>query len=333
MLMSKLHRVLPGRDPGIRRVRSGAGFRYLRPTGAPVQARDRARIAALVIPPAWQDVWICTDANGHIQAVGTDEAGRRQYLYHPDWATKQDKGKFARSMALAAQLPTARAKVTSALHTEGIGRERVLAVAFRLLDRGAPRIGSTRALRGTRGLTTLRRGDASVDGTGVTLAFPGKGGKPQRLRIDDVDLASAVGELTRGAARRRLLAYRRGRRRVALTPVDVNDYIRHVTGDSFTAKDFRTLRGTIVAAQELAAGGPIVVEGARRRGRDRRRLQRERDGAERRAVRACAAALGNTEAVARGSYIDPRVFERFREGRALDLSVSPETAIRRLLLE
>lgn len=357
--MARLKRVRPGLDPGIRRVRSGAGFRYVRPSGAPVTPRDRTRIEGLVIPPAWEDVWISAHATGHIQAIGTDAAGRRQYLYHPDWSIGRDEGKFARALALAAALPAARAKVTAALRADGIGRERVLAAAFRLLDDAAPRMGSTRALAGTRGLTTLRRGDATVEGSVITLTFPGKGGRRQRLSMDDADLAAAIGELRRGPDRRRLLAYRRARRRVSLTPGDVNRYIRDVTGDAFSAKTFRTLHGTIVAAQSLAAEGAALERAAPRGRRGRRggdarsprssRRERKRAGeraregaqvrvrqphqeaAERRAVRACADALGNTVAVARGSYIDPRIFERFREGRVLDTSISPETAIRRLL--
>ncbi|GGA63993.1 DNA topoisomerase [Pseudoclavibacter endophyticus] len=320
--MARLKRVNPDRDPGCTRVRRGSGFSYLRPSGARVSPRERARIEALVIPPAWRDVWICANPRGHIQAVGTDEMGRRQYLYHPAWAERRGRGKYARALRLAEALPAARAKVTAALSGDGIGRERVLAAAFRLLDRAAPRVGSTRALAG-RGVTTLLRGDATVEGDRVTLSFPGKGGKWQRLVIDDAALAEVIGELARGEPRRRLFAFRRGRRRVPLRPRDVNAYITETAGSEFSAKDFRTLRGTTVAARALADA---------KRGFDGRRPSRRKlAAAERDAVRAAAGALGNTPAVARDAYIDPRVFARFRRGRVVEDGVSDETALRRLL--
>lgn len=275
---------------------------------------------ALVIPPAWEQVWISIDPLGHIQAVGTDEAGRRQYLYHPLWRERRDKGKFARALALAEALPSARRQVTKAMRRTELDRERVLAVSFRLLDSAAPRIGSTRYLErhGSRGLTTLQRRDAAVAAPVVTLSFPGKSGKRAYLEVDDDDLAEVVAQLVQGRARSPLLAYRRGTRRVPLKPSDVNDHVRSLTGGSFTAKDFRTLRGTIVAAQSLARIGTVDTE-------------RDRKAAERLAVRATSEALGNTPSVARASYIDPRVFERYARGDLIDLDLSPESGIRSLL--
>lgn len=318
--MARLRRVRPLQDDGIRRVRSGSGFRYLDAAGRDVSAADRERIVALVIPPAWHDVWISVRADGHIQAVGTDDAGRRQYLYHADWAARRDRGKYARMLALAEALPTARARVTKSLRRQDLDRERVLATAFRLLDEAAPRIGSERyfTAHGSRGLTTLQRRDAAVAAPSVTLSFPGKSGKRQFLEIDDEDLATVMAVLAAGRPRSPLLAWERGRRRVALKPQEVNDYVRALTGGSFTAKDFRTLRGTIMAAEALARIGTAGTE------RDRRR-------AEQLAVRATAELLGNTPAVARGSYIDPRVWARYRDGHLLDLSGSPEAAIQRLI--
>ncbi len=260
------------------------------------------------------------DPRGHIQAVGTDDAGRRQYLYHPQWRERRDRGKFARALALAEALPGARRLVTRALRRTELDREKVLAVSFRLLDAGAPRIGSARYLErhGSRGLTTLQRRDASVEASVVTLSFPGKSGKQALIEIDDADLAEAVAALVQGRPRSSLLAYRNGGRRVPLKPSEVNDHVRSLTGGAFTAKDFRTLHGTIVAAEALARIGPVGTE-------------RERRAAERLAVGATADALGNTPAVARGSYIDPRVFARFAQGHVLELGVSPESAIRALL--
>jgi len=316
----RLARVSPTETPGIRRIRAGSGFRYLDADGAAVLPVDRERIDELVIPPAWEDVWICADERGHIQAVGTDAAGRRQYLYHPQWRDRRDKGKFARALELAEALPRARRRVTSALRTDTLDRDRVLAVSFRLLDTAAPRVGSSRYLErhGSRGLTTLQRRDASVEASVVTLSFPGKSGKRAFLQIDDDDLALAVSELVTGRARSALLAHRLGNRRKPLTPSEVNDHVKTLTGGAFTAKDFRTLRGTILAAEALAHIG--VPQTAK-----------EFKSAERLAVQATADALGNTPAVARSSYIDPRVFARFARGETLDLGIAPESAIRILL--
>lgn len=318
--MPRLTHVRPRIDPGIRRIRSGSTFRYVAPRGRALTPSDRERIAALVIPPAWEDVWISAEPLGHIQVIGKDEAGRQQYIYHPRWRERRDRGKFVRALALAEALPTARARVTKAIRDDDIQRARVLAVAFRLLDEAAPRVGSARylSLYGSRGLTTLLRRDATVEASTVRLAFPAKSGKRALLEVDDPDLAAAVVLLQAGKGSAPLLSYRRGRRRVRLTPLDVNAHIRAMTGGAFTAKDFRTLRGTIVAARTLSAIGGL--DGAR-----------ERQDAELRAVRATAAVLGNTPAVARRSYIDPRVFQRYAKGQLLDLTVSPEAAVRRLL--
>ncbi|BDV29474.1 DNA topoisomerase IB [Microbacterium terricola] len=318
--MVRLRRVHPDSDPGFRRVRAGAGFRYVDADGDGAGEDDRERIRALVIPPAWEDVWISAAANGHIQAVGTDEAGRRQYLYHPDWRARRDSGKFGRSLALAAALPHARGRVTTALHRERLDREHVLGAAFRMLDSAAPRIGSARYLErhGSRGLTTLQRRDARVNGQEITLSFPAKSGRRAFIEIDDADLAATIEQLSAGRPRSRLLAYESGRRRVPLTPADVNAYVRSLTGGTFTAKDFRTLRGTILAAEALARIGTVDTKSDRKR-------------AEQLAVRATADALGNTVAVARGSYIDPRVFALYGRGKLLDLGVSPESAIRSLI--
>ncbi|WP_314422050.1 DNA topoisomerase IB [uncultured Microbacterium sp.] len=315
-----LTRVVPGEEPGIRRIRSGSGFRYLDAADQPVAEADRERIRDLVIPPAWKDVWIAADPLAHIQAVGTDDAGRRQYLYHPLWRAGRDQRKFARALRLAAALPSARAQVTRAINQDGLTRERALAVAFRLLDDAALRIGSERYLvkNGSRGLSTLRRHDVRIDGSTVSLSFPAKSRQLASIEITDAPLAEALTEFSVGSPRAPLLAYRKGRRRVRLNSGEVNGYLKKVTGAAFTAKDFRTLHGTILAADALARIGRLETKNERRR-------------AERLAVQATASALGNTLAVARGSYIDPRVFRQYARGRTLDLTVSPETAIRKLL--
>lgn len=319
--MARLVRVRPDMDAGYHRTRSGSGFRYTADDGRAVGRRDLARIRSMVIPPAWTDVWISAEPQGHIQVVGTDGAGRRQYMYHPDWTRHRDKGKYARALQLAESLPRARARATASLRRGELDRERVLAAAFRLLDRSALRIGSQRYLlqHGSRGLTTLRRRDAAVADAMVSLAFSGKSGQRQALQIDDPDLAVAILLLIEGRPASPLLAWQRERRRVPLTPTEVNAYVRALTGGPFSAKDFRTLRGTIVAADALARIGTAETQ---------RAIQK----AEVEAVRAAATALGNTPSVARGSYIDPRVFQRYRSGVLLDTSVSPESAIRSLVL-
>jgi DNA topoisomerase IB len=319
--MARLIRVRPYEDPGFRRVRSGRGFRYVDHSGSAVADADAERAHALVIPPAWREVWIAREPRAHIQAVGTDDAGRRQYLYHPDWSKRRDKGKFARALDLAESLPRARSRVTQSIRRPELDRERVLAASFRLLDQVAPRVGSARyfASNGSRGLTTLQRRDAEVDGGHLTLSFPAKSGKRAFLQLDDDDLAATMAELAAGRPRAPLLAYQRGRRRVPLTPGDVNAYVRALTGGSFTAKDFRTLRGTVLAAEALARLGTVDTKSDLKR-------------AELLAVRATADALGNTPAVARSSYIDPRVFELYRKGRVMDVNGSHDNAIRRLIL-
>lgn len=315
-----LVRVQPGQDPAIRRVRAGNGFRYIAAGGGPVSKADAERIQALAIPPAWKDVWIAADALAHIQAVGTDAANRRQYLYHADWSRRRDRGKFARALQLAAALPTARAQVTKTLRGDGATRERALATAFRLLDAAAPRIGSAEYLRryGSRGLTTLRRSDAAVEGAVVSLAFQAKSGQHTELEIDDADLASVISELAAGRPRARLLWYWNGRRQTGLTTAELNAFIRTLTRAKVTAKDFRTLQATIVAADALARIG--ATDG-----------RREQAHAINLAVQVAADHLGNTRAVARSSYIDPRVLQQYRRGVLLDRSVAPETAIRSLL--
>lgn len=318
--MASLVRVIPGEDRGIRRVRSGSGFHYVDETGDTVADADLERIRDLVIPPAWTDVWIAADPLAHIQAVGTDDAGRRQYLYHPLWRARRDRRKFTRALKLAEALPTARRRATRMLRAEGLTRARALALAFRLLDDAALRVGSERYLvrHGSRGLTTLQRRDAQVDGADVSLRFPAKSGRTASIEVHDEALADAIADFAVGSPRAPLLAYRKGRRRVRITPAEVNAYLRELTGASYSAKDFRTLHGTILAADALARIGALDSR------QDRRR-------AERLAVQATATALGNTTAVARASYIDPRVFREYARGRTLDLSVAPETALRRLL--
>ena len=280
--MPRLRRVEPYVSPGFTRVRRGRGFAYVHTDGGVAGRAERARIADLAIPPAWEDVWIADAANAHILAVGVDAAGRRQYLYHPVWREKQDAEKFLRMTALAEVLPAARRTVQRDLALEELPRERVLAAAFRTLDLGAIRIGSEESLAGfrSRGLTTLLVRNAALDPPEtVRFRFRAKGGIAQDLRVSDAALATFV-EHNAGAfgVRRGSTRGRRGAGCERARAADVNDDIRARTGGDFTAKDFRTLRGTIAAADHLAELG---AEGtARARGRAiRDAIEHASDGA------------------------------------------------------
>lgn len=324
--MGSVHRIDPGRTPGIRRIRSSGRFRYLDAGGRSVDTDTRARITALAIPPAWTRVWISPDPDGHIQAMGTDAAGRRQYLYHPGWRTGRDRRKFARALELARVMPQARTRATRALHDDDAHR-RALGAAFRLLDRAGVRIGSPTYLRrhGTRGLVTLRWADLSQRDDEIELRFRGKLGRPQRIVFRDAELAEWLDEQPARPPRATLLRHRDGARMRPLTPQAVNAFVHECTGGRFTAKDFRTLRGTIAAAESLAAhaAGAAAVESAARGDAAGDPVLRAVDDA--------AGALGNTRAVARASYIDPRVFREARRGRYLDRSITAESALLRLL--
>ncbi|MFB7249490.1 DNA topoisomerase IB [Microbacterium sp. NPDC056234] len=313
--MPRIRRVDPATVPGIRRVRSRGRFRYRNPDGSAVSSADRERISSLVIPPAWTDVWISPDANGHVQAIGTDAAGRRQYIYHAHWRTRQDGEKFERALRLAAALPSLRAQATRALRGDD-DRARVLAAAFRLLDRTAIRVGSPGYLRryGSRGLTTLRWADVSWDASMITLAFRGKMNLIHTIEFEDEDLIAWISSHPAHPPRAFLLRYSAGRRLRTITPGDVNAFLAECAGEPFTAKDFRTLRGTTTAALVLAEHSDEDAE--------TRELA---------AVDAVAAALGNTRAVARASYIDPRVLAAARKGRFIDPAQSPENGLLRLL--
>ncbi len=304
--------------PGLRRASDG---RWHAETGRALgDAATLERLEALAIPPAWTDVWASPDPLWHIQATGLDAAGRRQYRYHPMWNERRGREKFERALRLAETLPAARRLVSRDLALEAFPPSRALAAAFRLLDVSALRIGHEEYLRdyGSRGVTTLLcRHVAIADGI-ASFAFPAKSGQRWRSAVRDERLVAYLAEVSRArAADRRLLAWR-DRRWHAITPAQVNDYIRLRTGGGFTAKDFRTLHGTVTAAVELARIGP-------RRGRDA-------TAAVALAVRRTAEALGNTPATARASYIDPRVIDRYLAGETLRAGrLSPERALCEML--
>jgi DNA topoisomerase IB len=299
-------------EPGFARRRSGRGFRYLSPAGAPVRdPATLARIKALVIPPAWQDVWISPDPAGHIQAIGTDAAGRRQYRYHDQWREHRDQLKYDRMLEFGVALPQIRETVTAHLGGRGLRRDRVLAAAIRLIDLGFFRAGGEEYAteNGTFGLATIRR-DHVVCGDGeLTFEYPAKGAIQREQAVADEQVCAVV----RSLKRRRwggteLLAYRSGAGGSSaggsgagghdVTAADINDYLREISGGDFTAKDFRTWNATVLAAVGLAVSERAQTPTARKR-------------AIARVVAEVAGYLGNTPAVARASYIDPRIIESY----------------------
>lgn len=321
--MPRLRRVEPYISPGFTRLRRGRGFAYVHTDGGVAGRAERARIADLAVPPAWEQVWISDAPNAHILAVGVDAAGRRQYLYHPVWRAKQDAEKFLRMTALAEVLPAARRTVRRDLALEEMPRERVLAAAFRTLDLGAIRIGSEESLADfrSRGLTTLLVRNARLDDVDtVRFRFRAKGGIAQDIRVTDAALATFVGRSAERSPASRLYAWLDGRRMRAAIASDVNEDIRARTGGDFTAKDFRTLRGTIAAADRLAEIGP--ESSARARGR-----------AVRDAIEVASTVLGNTPAIAKASYVDPRVVAAYEHGRTIERRGGRETALLALLVD
>ncbi|MET9880312.1 DNA topoisomerase IB [Actinacidiphila glaucinigra] len=293
-------------DPGYTRKPHGRGFSYRDVHG--VVLRDPAeldRIKALVIPPAWCDVWICTRTNGHLQAVGTDAAGRRQYLYHPQFRAEQEQSKHDHVLEIAERLPQVREAVEAHLCDRGLTRDRVLATAVRLLDLGFFRIGSDRYvdLNDTYGLTTLLREHGRCRRGEVLFTYPAKHGK-ERIQgvVDAPTYRSLSALLHRRGGGDRLLAYWERPSWREVSGADVNAYLKDLAGTVATAKDFRTWHATVLAAVALA-----ISQGATRSESGRRR-------AIARAAREVSGYLGNTPAVCRASYINPRVVELYEEG-------------------
>jgi DNA topoisomerase IB len=295
--------------PGIRRRRRGKGFSYHHDDGTPVTEEELARIRALVIPPAWTDVWICPWPNGHIQAIGTDSAGRRQYRYHDVWRERRDHEKFDRMLELGERLPALRSRVAFHLRGEELSRDRVLAAAVRLLDTASFRIGGEEYAEenDTYGLASLRRRHLQVRGAEMVFDFPAKLGVRRLATVSDAGAAAVFAALKARRSGSSLLACRHGSRWKTLHAEDVNAYLKEWIGDQFSAKDFRTWNATVLAAVRLARVDPVPAsERARRR-------------AVTAAIGEVAEYLGNTVTVCRGSYVDPRLFEVFErsDGRLL----------------
>jgi DNA topoisomerase-1 len=291
-------------SPGIRRRRAGRGFSYIGPDGRRIRdAGQVAWIKSLAIPPAWTDVWICTSRRGHLQATGRDARGRKQYRYHPDWRAVRDGAKYGRMIAFGRALPAIRRRVDADLRRRGLPRERVLAAVVRLLATTRLRVGNEEYARDNRsyGLTTLRDHHAEVGSTRIRFRFRSKGGKISDVELSDARLARVVARCQELPGQE-LFAYLDEEGEVrSIGSADVNDYLRDITGQDFTAKDFRTWSGTVQAASALGA-----LRAARSDAEARRNIVR--------AVEQVAEWLGNTPAVSRKAYIHPAVIDAYLDG-------------------
>lgn len=311
--------------PGYTRRRWGKGFSYRGLRNEVLRdPQELKRIRSLAIPPAWQDVWISPYPNGHIQATGQDAAGRRQYIYHPHWREMKDREKFDRALELAQALPAARRIVTKYLRSSESTPERAFAAALRIIDSGALRVGGSRyaEMNGSYGTTTLRIEHVTVQDTRLILEFPGKHGQEWYVELDDEDLVAAlVPMLERPDADTALAYIGVDGQWHSIDASQLNGFLREATAGDFTAKDFRTWQATVSAAMGLARAHSEATT---------RRAQQQ---AVARTVREVAERLGNTPAVARKSYIDPRVVDRFLAGEVIPVAgySASETAVREML--
>ena len=291
-------------EPGIQRKPWGRGFTYFDPDGEHITDDDeRARLDALVIPPAYTDVWICPDPKGHLQATGRDEKGRKQYLYHPDWEAARNETKFNRMIPFGEALPDVRARCEDDLRRRGLPRDKVLAAVVSLLDRTLIRIGNAQyaSENGSYGLTTLRDRHVDFSGQGCTFAFKGKSGQEHCVELDDPRLARVVRECRDIPGYHLFQCYDDGDTRYEIGSADVNAYLQETTGQPFTAKDFRTWGGSVYAAKALYA-------------MDKPKDEKETQAQLVEMVKQVAERLGNTTAVCRKYYIHPYLIEAYEDG-------------------
>jgi DNA topoisomerase IB len=304
--------------PGIRRVRRGRGFAYHDENGDPIEdAEARDRIRGLAIPPAWTDVWICADPRGHIQATGYDDAGRKQYRYHDAWREHRDRQKFKEMEKFAEALPELREGIEADLGLRGLVRERVLGCAIRLLDLGFFRIGSERyaAENETYGLATIKKRQLRIDRGAAVFDYRAKGSKRHVQVVEDRAVLPTLKALkARRGGGAELFAYRNGRAWRDVRSDDINEHLKELAGNGFSAKDFRTWNASVLAAVALARHDPTELSRTARR-----RAINE-------AVKDVAGYLSNTPAVCRSAYIDPRVLDRFDSGNTIRPTLDREIA-------
>jgi DNA topoisomerase-1 len=294
--------------PGIRRRRAGKRFRYIGPDGEPIRDADRiAWIDRLAIPPAWTDVWICPIKRGHLQATGRDARGRKVYRYHPRWREVRDEAKYERLIDFARALPRIRRRAERDLRRRGLPREKVLALVVRLLEETLIRVGNDEYARENRsfGLSTLRDRHAEVRGSEVHFTFRGKAGKDHEISVRDRRLARLVKQCQELPGQELFQYLDADGTRVDVTSGDVNDYLREISGDDFTAKDFRTWAGTVAAAMALQEFIEVDDDAGRKK-------------AVVRAIEDVAEQLGNTPSVCRACYVHPEVIERYLDGTMID---------------
>jgi DNA topoisomerase I len=295
------------RMPGIRRIGSHNRFRYVGPKGRTIgDAADRQRIKSLAIPPAWKDVWICPDARGHLQATGRDARGRKQYRYHAKWREVRDEVKYGRLIAFAQALPKIRRRAEADLKRTGLPREKVLAAVVRLLEKTLIRVGNEEYARdnGSVGLTTMRDQHAKVHGGSVRFEFRGKSGIKHAIDLEDRRLAKII-RACRDLPGYELFQYvDDDGKRQTIDSADVNAYVRDVSGEDFTAKDFRTWAGTVLAAKALAEVATF-------------KTNREAKRKIASAVESVAKRLGNTTAVCRKCYIHPAILDAYMDGATI----------------
>jgi DNA topoisomerase-1 len=311
---------------GISRKRSGTGWTYLAPNGKRIQdAGERKRLDSLAIPPAWTDVWICPDRDGHIQATARDARGRKQYRYHPSYREARDQSKFRRMLEFSEALPRLRERMERDLRSASLGRNQLLATVVRLLDKTLIRVGNDEYARANRsfGLTTLRRRHVSVKGSTLRFSFRGKSGIEHSIAINDLRLAHIVQRCQDLPGQEMFQYVDAFGRRQSVTSDDVNAYLREISGRDVTAKDFRTWGGTMLAALELRTMGPA----SSRREADRNVI---------RAIDAVSERLGNTRTVCRKYYVHPGLLQAYHLGLTVPAPKAvrqrrgrPEAALRR----
>jgi DNA topoisomerase I len=300
------------RGSGIRRVRRGRGFSYEKPDDTSVtDAATLQRIKDLVIPPAWKKVWICSYPNGHIQAVGTDAAGRRQYLYHQQWQEDRNEEKFDRVLEMSRTLPAMRHRIAADLRRRSLERDRVLALALHLLDLGYFRAGSEQYAEenNSYGIATLLCEHVALHKEAVEFDYPAKSGVRRTLLIDDPEVVRSVRALLRGRGRtERLLVCRTSSNSTELHADDLNARFKEFVGEEYTVKDLRTWHGTVLGAAAFVDADPPVNKTVIKR-------------VESAVMKEVAEELGNTPAVARSSYVDPRVVEGYESGLTIAAGV------------